>query len=74
MRNCCKLLITASGLDASEYAKHSSKRGGPLEAMRAGLSNAQIQELGRWSSSMMVVRYSRGDEDTRDALADKIRL
>jgi hypothetical protein len=51
MRNCCKSLITASGLDALEYATHSSKHRGTLEAMRAGLSDAQIQELGRWSSS-----------------------
>jgi hypothetical protein len=61
MRNCCKSLITASGLNALEYATHSSKHGGTLEAMRAGLSDAQIQELGRWSSLTMVARYAGGD-------------
>jgi hypothetical protein len=42
--------------------------------MKAGLSDAQIQELGRWSISMMVARYARGDEETRDALAGAIRI
>jgi hypothetical protein len=46
MRNACKVLIVASGLNPSEYATHSSKRGGALEAMRQGLSDAQITELG----------------------------
>jgi hypothetical protein len=74
MRGCCKDLIVAAGLDPTEYATHSSKRGGTLEAMKAGLSDAQIQELGRWSISMMVARYARGDEETRDALAGAIRI
>jgi hypothetical protein len=36
MRNCCKDLISAAGLDPTEYATHSSKRGGALQAMRMG--------------------------------------
>jgi hypothetical protein len=60
MRNACKLLITAAGLDPRSYATHSSKRGGTLEALRQGLTDAQIQELGRWSSASMVSRYVRG--------------
>jgi hypothetical protein len=63
MRSCCKDLIKAAGLDPTAYATHSSKRGGAIEAMKASLSDAQIQKLGRWSSSMMVARYARGDED-----------
>jgi hypothetical protein len=62
MRSCCKDLIEAAGLDPTAYATHSSKRGGAIEAMKAGLSDAQIQELGRWSSSTMVARYARGEE------------
>jgi hypothetical protein len=74
MRNCCKHLISAAWLDPTEYATHSSKRGGALEAMRMGLSDAQIQELGRWSSSTMVARYARGDEEVRTELANSIRI
>jgi hypothetical protein len=44
MRNACKLLIVAAGLDPNRYATHSSKRGGALEAMKKGLSDIQIQE------------------------------
>jgi hypothetical protein len=47
MRNACKLLISVSGLNPAFYATHSSKRGGALEAMKQGLSDDQIQELGR---------------------------
>jgi hypothetical protein len=61
MRASCKTLIAATGLDPSEYATHSSKRGGALMALQAGLSTAQIQELGRWSSAAMVSRYAKGD-------------
>jgi hypothetical protein len=61
MRASCKTLIAATKLDPSEYATHSSKRGGALMALQAGLSTAQIQELGRWSSAAMVSRYAKGD-------------
>jgi hypothetical protein len=47
MRNTCQFLIVAAGLDPATYATHSSKRGGALEAMKKGLSDIQIQELGR---------------------------
>jgi hypothetical protein len=47
MRNPCKLLITVAGLDPRSYATYSSKRGGTLEALRQGLTDAQIQELER---------------------------
>jgi hypothetical protein len=63
MRNACKLLILAAGMDPGLYATHSSKRGGTLEAMRQGLSDGQIQELGRWSNSAMVARFARGSEE-----------
>jgi hypothetical protein len=74
MHGCCKDLIVAAVLDPSVYATHSSKRRGTLEAMKAGLSDAQIQELGRWLSSTMVARYARGDEEMRETLADSIRI
>jgi hypothetical protein len=66
MRSACMLLITAAGLDPRLYATHSSKRGGTLEALRQGLTDAQIQELGPWSSDSMVSRYVRGSEEVRD--------
>jgi hypothetical protein len=56
MRALCKTLIAATGLDPFKYATHSSKRGGTLMALQAGLSTAQIQEPGRWSSAPMVSR------------------
>jgi hypothetical protein len=74
MRASCKILIAATGLDPSEYATHSSKRGGALMALQAGLSTAQIQELGRWSCSAMVSRYAKGDDDTRENLAEACRV
>jgi hypothetical protein len=40
MRALCKTWIAATGLDPSECATHSSKRGGALMALQAGLSTA----------------------------------
>jgi hypothetical protein len=74
MRNACKLLITAAGLDPRLYATHLSKRGGTLEALRQGLTHAQIQELGCWSSASMVSRYVRGSEEVRDNLSEAVRI
>jgi hypothetical protein len=74
MRNACKLLIVAAGLNPVYFATHSSKRGGTLEAMKQGLRDIQIQELGCWSSSSMVARYVRGSEVARDSLAEATRI
>jgi hypothetical protein len=74
MRSSCKLLIIAAGLNASSFATHSSKRGGTLEAMKQGLTDIQIQELGCWSSASMVARYIRGSEEARDNLANVVRI
>jgi hypothetical protein len=49
-------------------------RGGTLKAMKQGLSDTQIQELGRWSSSSMVSRYARGSEEVRSGLTDVVRI
>jgi hypothetical protein len=43
-------------------------------ALPVGLSTAQIQELGRWSSAAMVSRYAKGDDDTRENLAEACRV
>jgi hypothetical protein len=51
------------------YATHPSKRGGALEAIKKGLSDIQIQELGRWSSTSMVPRYLRWSDNVCDDLA-----
>jgi hypothetical protein len=69
MRNACKLLILAAGLNPVSFANQSSKRGGTFEAMKQGLTDIQIQELGRWSSASMVARYVRGSEVARDNLS-----
>jgi hypothetical protein len=74
MRAACKRLIEAVGLNSSDYASHSCKRGAALAAMEAGLSQPQIQEPGRWSSASMVGRYAGGDPESRMALAEVVRI
>jgi hypothetical protein len=74
MRNACKLLIVAAGLDPDTYATHSSKRGRALEAMKKGLSDIQIQELGPWNSASMVSRYVPGSDNVCDNLAEASRI
>jgi hypothetical protein len=69
MQSNCKKLITATGLDARDYATHSCKRGGALAALEARLSDVQVQDLDRWSSSVMVARYTEGNPDVREVLA-----
>jgi hypothetical protein len=56
MRSACKKLIEAVGMDSSEYASHSCKRGAALAALEAGLSQVQVQHLSSLASSAMVVR------------------
>jgi hypothetical protein len=46
MRNACKLLNVAAGLNPVSFATHTSKRGGMLETMNQGLTDIQIQEFG----------------------------
>jgi hypothetical protein len=74
MRSSCKRLIEAAGMDSSSYALHSCKRGGALAAMEAGLSQTQIQDLGRWASASMVGRYTSGDPSAREAMSETIRI
>jgi hypothetical protein len=74
MHAACKRLIEAVGLNSSDYASHSCKRGAALAAMEAGLSQPQIQEPGRWSSASMVGRYAGGDPESRMALAEVVRI
>jgi hypothetical protein len=74
MRAACKRLIEGVGLNLSDYASHSCKWGAALAAMEAGLSQPQIQELGRWSSASMVGRYAGGDLESRMALAEVVRI
>jgi hypothetical protein len=47
MRSSCKKLIASMGLDARDFTTHSCKRGGALAALEAGLSQVQVQDLGR---------------------------
>jgi hypothetical protein len=42
--------------------------------MKKGLSDIQIQELGRWSSASMVSRYVRGSDNVPDNLAEASRI
>jgi hypothetical protein len=74
MRDRCKRLIEAVGLDFTRYASHSCKRGAALNAMEAGFSHVQIQELGRWASSSMVLRYAGGNSSARQTAAKSVRI
>jgi hypothetical protein len=73
MRKACKVLIADSGLDPTLYATHSCKHGAALEALKAGLTDIQIQDLGRWTSASMVARYAGGDATVRNKMVDSIR-
>jgi hypothetical protein len=66
IRAGCKQLIEAVGLDSTRYASHSCKRGAALTAMEAGLSHVQIQDLGRWANSSMVLMYAGGHDGQAD--------
>jgi hypothetical protein len=46
-----KLLLTASGFDASLYSGHSFRAGGATSAADAGFSDWEIKMLGRWASN-----------------------
>jgi hypothetical protein len=74
MRSPCKKLIKAVGMDSSEYASNSCKRGAALAPLEASLSQVQVQDLGRWASSAMVVRYAGAEPAVREALADVIKI
>jgi hypothetical protein len=73
MRKARKVLIADSGLDPTLYATHSCKRGAALEALKAGLTNIQIQDLGRWTSASMVARYAGGDASIRNKMVDSFQ-
>jgi hypothetical protein len=58
MRFPCKKLIEAVGMDSSEYALHSCKRGAALAALEAGLPRCRYRtwDVGlarRWSSGKL---------------------
>jgi hypothetical protein len=61
-----------SGPDRVRDALEQARR--RLAGHEDGFSDAQIQELGRWSSSTMVAKYARGDEEVRAALTNSIRI
>jgi hypothetical protein len=73
MRSNCKKLITATGLDPTEYATHFCKQGGALAALEAGLTDVQVQELDRWSSVSMMLRYT-GNPKAQETLAEAVRI
>jgi hypothetical protein len=74
MRAGCKRLIEGVGLDSTRYVSHSCKRGAALAAIDAGLTHIQIQDLGRWASSSMVLRYAGGDSSARQSVAEAVRI
>jgi hypothetical protein len=51
-----------------------ARKGAAITAMEAGLSHVQIQDLGRWASSSMVLRYAGGESSARQAAAEAVRI
>jgi integrase len=69
----CKRLIRAAGLDASEFSKHSAKRGAATAAIKAGCSGAETTYLGRWKNEKTSLRYMADSRSLRRSLLDRIR-
>jgi hypothetical protein len=42
--------------------------------MEAGLSHVQIQDLGKWATSSMVLKYAGGDSTARQTAAEAVRI
>jgi integrase len=53
-----KRLVALLGLDSTLYSTHSFRSGAATAAAAAGLSDAEVQRLGRWRSSVFA-RYVR---------------
>jgi hypothetical protein len=50
------------------------QEGAAMAALEAGLSQVQVQDLGRWASLAMVIRYVGADPAVWEALADVIKI
>jgi hypothetical protein len=50
--------VALLGLDSTLYSTHSFRSGAATAAAAAGLSDAEVQRLGRWRSSVFA-RYVR---------------
>ena len=53
------VVFGASGMMGSAFCRFAVRRGFATELRRKGLGELDIAELGRWSSVVMVKRYSR---------------
>jgi hypothetical protein len=42
--------------------------------MEAGLTHVQIEDLGRWASNSMVLRYAGGNSSDRQAADKAVRI
>jgi len=52
-----RALIDKVGLDGSEYAQHSGKRGGACYAAKVGMIEEEIREIGNWKSTATARLY-----------------
>ena len=59
-----KVIVTRSGLSATNYAFHSCKLGATTLASKKGIDMSKIRQMGRWRSTAMVDRYTRAQPDT----------
>jgi len=50
-------LIDRVGLNGSDYAQHSGKRGGACYAAKAGLIEEEIREIGNWKNTATARLY-----------------
>jgi integrase len=66
INNTLKRLVAQLGLDPSLYSTHSFRAGAATAAAAAGLSDSEVQRLGRWRSSV----YSRYVRPSPQRLAE----
>jgi len=50
-------LIDSVGLNGSDYAQHSGKRGGACYAAKVGMMEEEIREIGNWKSTATARLY-----------------
>jgi len=50
-------LIDQIGLNGSDYAQHSGKRGGACYAAKVGLIEEEIRDIGNWKSTATARLY-----------------
>ena len=67
VNNRVKAAIYAAGYDPSEYGGHSGRVGFAVMLTQKQAPTSEVMRMGRWRSSTMVARYTRGIEAAASA-------